>query len=128
MLHQFGNDPGKCYGTNWQMHTQKQFKWDLRGNDAEMQHYLKSWEEVKKMHSISYNPGRSIQAIVSTIRQDFYERGIQFAAVDYAQKMVSDAYRGARNYELSEISGELQSLALELQIPIYVPAQMKQEV
>ena len=31
----------------WQMHTKKQFKWDLRGNDAEMQHYLKSWEEVK---------------------------------------------------------------------------------
>ncbi|MBP6813171.1 MAG: hypothetical protein KA138_16695 [Saprospiraceae bacterium] len=112
----------------WQMHTQKQFRWDLRGNDAEMQHYLKSWEEVKKMPFISYNPGRSIEAIVSTIRQDFYERGIQFAAVDYAQKMVSNAYRGARNYELSEISGELRSLALELQIPIYVPAQMKQEV
>mgnify|MGYP003403055430 CR=1 FL=1 len=112
----------------WQMHTQKQFNWDLRGNDAQMMEYLQKWDEVKKMPFISYNPGRSIEAIVSTIRQDFYERGIQFAAVDYAQKMVSNAYRGARNYELSEISSELRALALELQIPIYVLAQMKQEV
>jgi replicative DNA helicase len=112
----------------WQMHTKEMFRPDLGGSDTQMQHYLKSWEEVKKMPFISYNPGRSIEAIVSTIRQDFYERGIQFAAVDYAQKMVSNAYRGARNYELSEISSELRALALELQIPIYVLAQMKQEV
>ena len=112
----------------WQMHTQKQFKSDLRGSDAEMQRYLRSWEEVKKMPFMSYNPGRSIESIVAAIRQDYYERGIQFAAVDYAQKMISNTYRGARNYELSEISSELRALALELQIPIYVPAQLKQEV
>ena len=112
----------------WQMHAKKHFTSDLRSSDTEMQRYLKCWDEVKKMPFVSYNPGRSIEAIVSTIRQDFYERGIQFVAVDYAQKMVSNAYRGARNYELSEISSELRSLALELQIPIYVLAQMKQEV
>ena len=112
----------------WQMHTKKQFRADLRGSDAEIQQYLKSWDEVKKMPFASYNPGRSIESIVSTIRQDFYERGIQFAAVDYAQKMVSNTYRGARNYELSEISAELRALALELQIPLYILAQMKQEV
>ena len=112
----------------WQMHTGKQFKSDLRGSDAEMQNYLQKWEEVKKMPFISYNPGRSIESIVATIRQDYFERGIQFAAVDYAQKMISNTYRGARNYELSEISSELRALALELQIPIYVLAQLKQEV
>jgi len=112
----------------WQMHTNQQFKSDLRGSDAEMQRYLRTWDEVKKMPFMSYNPGRSIESIVATIRQDYYERGIQFAAVDYAQKMTSNTYRGARNYELSEISGELRALALELQIPIYVPAQLKQEV
>ena len=112
----------------WQMHTRQQFKSDLRGSDAEMQRYLNAWEEVKKMPFVSYNPGRSIESIVATIRQDYYERGIQFAAVDYAQKMTSNTYRGARNYELSEISSELRALALELQIPIYVPAQLKQEV
>ena len=112
----------------WQMHTGRQFKSDLRGTDAEMRDYLQKWEEVKKMPFVSYNPGRNIEAIVSTIRQDYYDRGIQFAAVDYAQKMVSNTYRGARNYELSEISSELRSLALELQIPIYVLAQLKQEV
>jgi hypothetical protein len=112
----------------WQMHTGAHFKSDLRGSDTQMRDYLQKWDEVKKMPFVSYNPGRSIESIVSTIRQDFYERGIQFAAVDYAQKMVSNAYRGARNYELGEISSELRSLALELQIPIYVPAQLKQEV
>jgi len=112
----------------WQMHTGRQFKADLRGSDAEMRDYLQKWEEVKKMPFVSYNPGRSIEAIVSTIRQDWYDRGIQFAAVDYAQKMTSQTYKGARNYELSEISSELRALALELQIPIYVLAQLKQEV
>lgn len=112
----------------WQMHTNQQFKADLRGSDSEMQRYLRAWDEVKKMPFRSYNPGRTIESIVSTIRQDYYERGIQFAAVDYAQKMTSTTYRGARNYELSEISSELRALALELQIPIYVPAQLKQEV
>lgn len=112
----------------WQMHSMAKFKEDLRDSDPKMKHYLQSWHEVKKMPFVSYNPGRSIEAIVSTIRQDYYERGIQFAAVDYAQKMISNAYRGARNYELSEISSELRSLALELKIPIYVLAQLKQEV
>ena len=112
----------------WQMHTNEMFRPDLGGSDTQMQHYMKSWDDVKKFPFVSYNPGRSIEAIVSTIRQDFYERGIQFAAVDYAQKIVSNTYRGARNYELSEISSELRSLALELQIPIYALAQMKQEV
>lgn len=112
----------------WQMHSKEIFRSDLGGSDAQMQYYLKCWDEVKKMPFRSYNPGRSIEAIVSAIRQDFYERGIQFAAVDYAQKMVSNAYRGARNYELSEISSELRALAMELQIPVYILAQMKQEV
>lgn len=112
----------------WQMHTNQQFKSDLRGSDSEMRRYLQAWDEVKKMPFMSYNPGRSIESIVATIRQDYYERGIQFAAVDYAQKMTSNTYRGARNYELSEISSELRALALELQIPIYVPAQLKQDV
>jgi len=112
----------------WQMHTGQQFTQDLRGTDAEMKDYLQKWDEVKKMPFVSYNPGRSIEAIVSTIRQDWHERGIQFACVDYAQKMKVEGYRGARNYELGEVSGALRALALELQIPIYVLAQLKQEV
>lgn len=112
----------------WQMHTGRQFTQDLRGTDAEMKDSLQKWDEVKKMPFVSYNPGRGIEAIVSTIRQDWHERGIQFACVDYAQKMKVEGYRGARNYELGEVSGELRALALELQIPIYVLAQLKQEV
>ena len=112
----------------WQMHTGRQFKPDLRGTDTEMQDHLSKWNEIKKMPFKSHNPGRSIQAIVSTIRQDWHDRGIQFACVDYGQKMKVEGYKGARNYELSEISSELRALALELQIPIYVLAQLKQEV
>lgn len=112
----------------WQMQCRTHFKSDLRGSDEQMQGYLKAWEEVKAMPFRSYNPGRSLQAVISTIRQDWHERGIQFAAIDYAQKMYVPGYRGARNYELGEISGALRALALELQIPIVVLAQLKQEV
>jgi phage pi2 protein 07 len=112
----------------WQMHTGKQFKSDLRGSDAQMSDYLSKWDDVKKMPFKSHNPGRSIQAVVSTIRQDWHDRGIQFACVDYGQKMKVEGYKGARNYELSEISAELRALALELNIPMYVMAQLKQEV
>ena len=86
------------------------------------------WEAMKKMPFRSVNPGRSLPAILSFIRQERQERGIQFAVVDYAQLISIPGYKGPRNYELAEISAALRCLALELNIPIMVMAQMKQEV
>lgn len=112
----------------WQMHSQMKFNRDMRGPDSQTMDALKSWDEVKKMPFRSYNPGPSLPAVLSTIRQDYHERGIQFAVVDYAQLMNIPGYRGARNYELGEISAAFRALALELQIPVMVLAQLKQEV
>jgi DnaB-like helicase C terminal domain len=86
------------------------------------------WEAMKKMPFRSVNPGRSLPAILSFIRQERQERGIQFAVVDYAQLISIPGYKGPRNYELAEVSAALRCLALELNIPIMVMAQMKQEV
>lgn len=122
------NTPANMQKRVWQMHAQRKFKSDLRGTDAEMQECLNKWEEVKKMPFRSYNPGPTLPAVLSTIRQDWHERGIQFAVVDYAQLMNVPGYRGGRNYELGEISAAFRALALELQIPIMVLAQLKQEV
>jgi hypothetical protein len=112
----------------WQMHADIKFSRDMRGPDTQTMNALKAWDEVKKMPFRSYNPGPTLPAVLSTIRQDYHERGIQFAVVDYAQLMNIPGYRGGRNYELGEISAAFRALALELQIPIMVLAQLKQEV
>lgn len=112
----------------WQKHSQIKFKRDLRGSDAQTVDALRAWDEVKKMPFKSHNPGPTLNAVLSTIRQDYHDRGIQLAVVDYAQLMNIPGYRGNRNYELGEISSALRALALELHIPVIVLAQMKQEV
>lgn len=122
------NTPKNNQKRIWQMHSKCPFKADMRGTDAQMQHYLNAWEDVKKMPFKSFNPGTDLNSVLSTIRQDWNDRGIQFAAIDYGQLMNIPGYRGGRNYELGEISRALRSLALELQIPIMALAQTKQEV
>ena len=122
------NTPKNNQKRVWQMHSKCPFKADMRGTDAQMQHYLKAWDEVKKMPFKSFNPGTDLNSVLSTIRQDWNDRGIQFAVIDYAQLMNIPGYKGGRNYELGEISRALRSLALELQIPIMALAQTKQEV
>ncbi len=122
------NTPSNMQKRVWQMHSNEWFRPDLRGSDTQMQHYLKSWDEVKKMPFRSYNPGPTLTAVLSAIRQDWHERGSQFAVVDYAQLMNIPGYRGMRNYELGEISAAFRALALELQIPVMVLAQTKQDV
>lgn len=122
------NTPKNIMKRLWQMHGQHYFRKDLRGSDDETRQHLSAWEAVKKMPVRSHNPGRSLPAILSTIRQEWNERGIQFALVDYAQLIGLPGWSGNRNYELGEISAEFRALALELQIPIMVLAQFKQEV
>lgn len=85
-------------------------------------------EKVKKAPYRSVNPGRSLPAVLSFIRQERQERGIAFAAIDYAQLVSIPGYKGARNYELAEISAAIRCLGLELGIPIMAMVQLKQEV
>lgn len=122
------NTPKNIQKRIWQMHGREQFRRDLRGSDAQLLERMRIWDEVKKMPFRSHNPGRNLPAILSTIRRDWNERGIQFAMVDYAQLISVPEYRGNRNYELGEVSAAFRTLALELEIPIMVLAQLKQEV
>lgn len=123
------NTPANVQKRLWQMEMGGKFHDNMskRGDD-EIKRGMETWERVKKMPIRSINPGRTLASVVAVIRQEWYERGIQFAALDYAQLMSIPGYRGGRNYELGEISAVLRYLALELKIPIMALAQLKQEV
>lgn len=112
----------------WQMNAGEFFRRDMTCSDLQTRDRLDKWEQVKKMGIKSHNPGRSLPAILSTIRHEWNDRGIQFALIDYAQLVNIPGYRGTRNYELGEVSAEFRALALELKIPVMVLAQLKQEV
>lgn len=101
---------------------------NTRMSIEQMSALREKWWALKKLPYRSVNPGRSLPAVLSFIRQERQERGIQFAVVDYAQLISIPGYKGPRNYELAEVSASLRCLALELSIPIMVMAQMKQEV
>jgi hypothetical protein len=122
------NSPENMQKRLWQMEAGVLFKEDLRANETQMRHYLDTWQRIKTLPIKGFNPGRTLNAILNTIRQDFYDRGTQFAVIDYAQLISVPGWKGNRNYELGEVSAELRSLALELKIPIMVLAQFKQEV
>ena len=112
----------------WQMAGGTRFQRDLRCSDEQTREHLAAWERVKKMAVKSYNPGRSLPAVLSTIRHEWNDRGIGLAVIDYAQLVNIPGYKGARNYELGEVSAEFRALALDLKIPVMVLAQLKQEV
>jgi hypothetical protein len=122
------NSPENMQKRLWQMEAGVLFKEDLRANETQMRHYLDTWQRIKTLPIKGFNPGRTLNAILNTIRQDFYDRGTQFAVIDYAQLISVPGWKGNRNYELGEVSAELRSLALELKIPIMALAQFKQEV
>ena len=122
------NTPKNILKRIWQMHGGNRFHRDLSGDDRQGIAHLQAWEDVKKLPLRSHNPGPTLPAILSTIRFEYNERGIQFALIDYAQLISIPGYHGGRNYELGEISAAFRALALELNIPIMVLAQLKQEV
>lgn len=112
----------------WQMTAGEFFRRDLRSNDSVNVERVRAWERVKKTGLKSHNPGRSLPNILSTIRNEWNERGIQFALIDYAQLVSVPGFRNGRNYELGEVSAEFRALALDLKIPVMVLTQLKQEV
>lgn len=122
------NTPKNVEKRMWQLAAGRQFRRDLRGSDQETAEAIAALERMRQLKYRSCNPGRDLPAILSTIRHEWNERGIQFAAIDYAQLVKIPGYRGARNYELGEISGAFRALSLELQIPIMALVQFRQDV
>lgn len=122
------NSPKNVMRRMWQMHSGAKFRRDMRGDETQINGHLRAWEEVKALPLRSHNPGPTLPAILATIRHEYNERGIGLALIDYAQLVSIPGYRGARNYELGEVSAAFRALALELKIPVMVLAQQKQEV
>ena len=123
------NSPKSVQKRLWQMHIGEGFKRDFSYlTMQEMKQYKEAWEHVKELPIRSVNPGRNLENVVSVIREERYERGIELAVLDYAQLMKVRGHKGGRNYELAEISATLRALNLELKIPIMVMAQVLKEV
>lgn len=113
----------------WQMYCDTKFESDFSKMPIDEMMKLKSaWEKVKELPIKSVNPGPFLHNIISEIRQHKYERGIELAVIDYAQLVYINGYKSGRVTELTEISAKFRALSLELEIPVMVLAQVKQEV
>ena len=123
------NSPKNVQKRIWQMHSQIGFKYDLSGlTETETREAVTAWEQVKGMPFRTHHTGRSVQNILNTIRQDYYERGIQLAVIDYIQLMRDIQFKGNKPAEIGEISAEVRALCLDLKIPLIALAQINREV
>ena len=123
------NTPKNVQRRIWQMHSGIKFRYDMSGlSAADMQKATQAWEEVKAMPFKSHHTGRALQNILNTIRQDYYDRGIQLAVIDYIQLMKESSIKGNRANEIGEISAEVRALCLDLKIPLIALAQINREV
>jgi hypothetical protein len=123
------NSPKNVQKRLWQMYSGQAFRRDFSYYRAdEIEKIRHDWEMIKKLPYRSVNPGNSFSDVAGCIREERYERGIELAVVDYAQLMDIPSVRGARHEILASISAGFRALSLELNIPVMVLAQVKQEV
>lgn len=87
-----------------------------------------SWRATKSLLKSVCNPGRSLSAIVSTIRQAWADGRAKMVIVDYIQLVKIQGFAGPKAYELAEVSATFRALSLELDIPIIVLAMGKIDV
>ena len=91
------------------------------------------WSEIEKQKDILYNSPLWVHTtkfhldkIKSTIRKDVYKNKVRFVVVDYVQNIMSSS--GKKEYDLmTNAARELQSLAQELGITIYIVSQISNE-
>lgn len=122
------NTPKNIQKRIWQMESGLEFRRDMsRMPDTDFAKATEAWDRVQKMPFKSHHTGRSVNVILNTIRQDYYERGIQLAVIDYIQLMRDIQYKGNRPAEISEISAEVRALCLDLKIPLIALAQIGRE-
>jgi hypothetical protein len=123
------NTPKNVQRRLWQMHTG--IKWQRQypgAPDDQIRKMMDGWAWVRDRARIqTRTPGRTLHAVLNTIRTDFYEHGIQLAVVDYLQKITESSFKGTRVDQLAEISAELRQLASDLKIPVIALAQVNRE-
>ena len=119
------NTPKNVQKRLWQMVSGIKWGRDMGGlSDPETRKALDAWERVKAMPVKSFTTGRGLQTILNTMRADYYERSTQLYVIDYVQLMKDQSTRGNRVDVLAEISAELRSLALELNVVVIAMAQI----
>ena len=123
------NSPKNVQKRLWQMYSGQPFRRDFTlYSNEEIEKIRHDWEMVKNLPIRSVNPGNSFAEVVGCIREERYERGIELAIVDYVQLMDMPGIKGATHEIMRKISSGFRALAHELNIPIMVLAQVKQEV
>jgi replicative DNA helicase len=116
------NISANVYKRLWQMHSGVKFDYDLsRLSDGEKAMHRQRWNEVHAMPFTAHYGKRTVQWVTGMIRRAYYESGIAFAVVDYVQLLKDTAGSSRRNRtdELADISAELKTLALELNIVVF---------
>lgn len=122
------NSPKNVQRRLWQMHSGIKWQREYPGiGQVQIGKMMEAWEWVKRCPVRSYTPPRNLQAVLNTIRRDYYENGCQLAVVDYVQKIRESSFRGSRVDELAEISAEFRQLSTDLKIPVIALAQINRE-
>ena len=70
----------------------------------------------------------SISQFRASVRRLYKKKGVRLVIVDYLQLMQADNKKASREQQVSEISREMKTLALELQIPIIALSQMSRDM
>jgi replicative DNA helicase len=70
----------------------------------------------------------SISQFRASVRRLYKKKGVRLVIVDYLQLMQADNKKATREQQVSEISREMKTLALELQIPIIALSQMSRDM
>lgn len=91
------------------------------------------WNEIEREKDILYKSPLwvhttkfQLDKIKSTIRKDVYKNKVKLVVIDYVQNIFSDS--GNKEYDLMTRSAkELQALAKELKITIYIVSQISNE-
>lgn len=98
-----------------------------RGNDATTNGAIKvvnsAIHRIAQSKLVLKRPhNRTLQTIISEVRKAHREKGIQIAAIDFAQLIKSPGKTGVE--EVEEISHAIHQLSQDLQIAIILPSQL----
>jgi len=101
-----------------------------RLDDAQMRQLLE--KGVKPLQNLPIffeeKTNISISQFRASVRRLYKKKGVRLVIVDYLQLMQADNRKATREQQVSEISREMKTLALELQIPIIALSQMSRDM
>lgn len=96
---------------------------EFRGDEG--QRYAAELERLAAMR-FDFRAGNrwSINQLCSAVKESVRQRGAEIVYVDYLQALTVDSRRADMRTRVQEISGRLKELALEVEVPVVVMAQL----